>query len=149
MVESSQYANPIPTKTPTLSLSPTKLTPNNDFKLVSPKKAAKPQYEEAKTVIKTSNRFLHLMDVTEKDSLNDSPKISIPAINIKLTEDYNLTVQKISRNFPETIIKYDRGYIRISLFSLDEREKIFEFLYTSEKEYVLCDSRKYTCQNSN
>ncbi|GBM11042.1 hypothetical protein AVEN_259738-1 [Araneus ventricosus] len=117
MVDSGQYANTISPKTP--NLSPSKLTPNNEFKLVSPKKSAESQSEEPKTVIETSNRFLNLMDVSEKDSINDSPKISSPVINLKLTEDYNITVQEISRNFHETIIKFNRGFIRISPFSLD------------------------------
>ncbi|GBL56630.1 hypothetical protein AVEN_240973-1, partial [Araneus ventricosus] len=48
MEESGQYANTISPKAPTLS--PSKLTPNNDFKLFSPKKAVKPQSEEPQTV---------------------------------------------------------------------------------------------------
>ncbi|GBM56266.1 hypothetical protein AVEN_151944-1 [Araneus ventricosus] len=110
MVVAGQYSNyPLPT-------SPTKLTPINDFKQVFPKKDARPQIVKPKTSIETSNRFQNLMDTTDNDNSNAPQiKISIPDINLKLSADYNLTVQEISRNFHETICKYNRGYIRITL----------------------------------
>ncbi|GBO08416.1 hypothetical protein AVEN_13700-1 [Araneus ventricosus] len=103
----------------------------NPFKTVSRKNAAKSQTVENKIVIETSNQYQHHMDVEDQDNSNDSPKIFIPAINLKLTEDCNLTIQGISKNHPETTNKYDRGYIRISPHSLEDREKIIEYLNKS------------------
>ncbi|GBN80462.1 hypothetical protein AVEN_265951-1 [Araneus ventricosus] len=108
------------------------------IKTFSRKNAAKPQTVENKVVIETSNQYQHLMDVEDQDNSNDSPKIFIPAIN--LTKDYNLTIQEISRNHPETNNKYDRGYIRISPHSLEVREKIIENLNKLNKEYVLSEA---------
>ncbi|GBO32665.1 hypothetical protein AVEN_43460-1 [Araneus ventricosus] len=108
------------------------------IKTVSRKNAAKPRTVENKVVIETSNQYQHLMDVEDQDNSND--KIFIPAINLKVTEDYNLTIQEISRNHPETNNKYDRGYIRISPHSLEVREKIIEYLNKLNKEYVLSEA---------
>ncbi|GBN10254.1 hypothetical protein AVEN_153168-1 [Araneus ventricosus] len=80
------------------------------------------------------------MDTSENDNTNDKQtQKSIPDINLKLTDDYNLTIQEITRNFSETSCKYYRGYIRITPHSLEEREKIIEALDKSEKEYVLSE----------
>ncbi|GBO14113.1 hypothetical protein AVEN_204490-1 [Araneus ventricosus] len=95
----------------------------NSFKVVSRKNAAKPRSIENKSEIETSNKFQHLMDVEEQETLTEPPKTFIPAINLKLTNDYNLTLQEISRNHPETTNKYDRGYIKITPNSLEDREK--------------------------
>ncbi|GBM75837.1 hypothetical protein AVEN_251654-1 [Araneus ventricosus] len=70
----------------------------------------------------------------------DSPKENIPAVNLKITEDYNLTLQEISRNFPETINLYDRRYITIPSNSIEERTKIIEYLDKTEEEYVLSEA---------
>ncbi|GBN20090.1 hypothetical protein AVEN_112102-1, partial [Araneus ventricosus] len=139
MADAGQYSNyPLPTS-PTIS--PTKLTHSNDYKQVSPKKAARHPIVAPKTSIETTNRFQNLMDTTDNDNSNTPQiKISIPDINLKLSADYNLTIQEISRNFPETICKYNRGFIRISPHSHDDREKINEFLDKSEKEYVLSEA---------
>ncbi|GBM13286.1 hypothetical protein AVEN_226274-1 [Araneus ventricosus] len=110
------------------------------FKTVSRKNAAKPRTVETKTAIETSNKFQHLMDAEDQNNLNDPQKIFIPAINLKLTDDYNLTLQEISRNHPETINKYNREYIKISPNSLEDRDKIIEYLNKSDKEYVLSEA---------
>ncbi|GBM14034.1 hypothetical protein AVEN_140703-1 [Araneus ventricosus] len=138
MEEAGQYDSyPLP-KSPT---PPCKLTNLNDFQKVSPKKAARPQLEKSQSPIETSNRFQNLMDTTENDSSNDTEiKTSIPDINLKLSNDYNLTIQEIVRNFPETSCKYNRGYIRISPHSHVDRENIIELLNKSEKEYVLSEA---------
>ncbi|GBM40144.1 hypothetical protein AVEN_170748-1, partial [Araneus ventricosus] len=87
-----------------------------------------------------TNRFQNLMDTSENDNTNDKhTQNSIPDINLKLTDDYNLTIQEITRNFPETICKYYSGYIRITPHSLEDREKIIEALDKSEREYVLSE----------
>ncbi|GBO28537.1 hypothetical protein AVEN_98802-1 [Araneus ventricosus] len=108
----------------------------NSFKVVS----HKPRPIENKSEIETSNKFQHLMDVEEQENLTELPKIFIPAINLKLTIDYNLTLQEISRNHPETTNKYDLGYIKITPNSLEDREKILDYLNKSEKEYVLSEA---------
>ncbi|GBN04744.1 hypothetical protein AVEN_253290-1 [Araneus ventricosus] len=138
MEEAGQYANyPLP-KSPT---PPCILTNSNAFQKVSPKKAARPQLEKSNPPIDTSNRFQNLMDTTENNISTDPEiKISIPDINLKLSNDYNLTIQEIVRNFPETTCKYNRGYIRISPHSLEDRDKIIETLDKTEKEYVLSES---------
>ncbi|GBM17059.1 hypothetical protein AVEN_133325-1 [Araneus ventricosus] len=135
MTEAGQY--PLP-KSPTLS--PISLTALEEFKMVPPKKAARIQLEKSHSPIKTNNRFENLMDMSENVNVEDTPtKISVPDINLKLTDDYNLTVQEIARNFPETICRYHRGYIRISPHSLEDRDKIIETLDKNEKEYVLSE----------
>ncbi|GBN98344.1 hypothetical protein AVEN_131915-1 [Araneus ventricosus] len=81
------------------------------------------------------------MDTTENNiSIDPEIKISIPDINLKLSSDYNLTIQEIVRNLPETTCKCNRGYIRISPHSLEDRDKIIETLDKTEKEYVLSES---------
>ncbi|GBM98100.1 hypothetical protein AVEN_43223-1 [Araneus ventricosus] len=135
MIEAGQY--PLP-KTPTLS--PINLTALEGFRQVPPKKAARIQIEKPNSPIKTNNRFENLMDISENLNAEDTQtKISVPDINLKLTDDYNLTIQEIVRNFPETICKYHRGYIRISPHSLEDRDKIIETLDKTEKEYVLSE----------
>ncbi|GBM20493.1 hypothetical protein AVEN_61039-1 [Araneus ventricosus] len=110
------------------------------FKVVSRKNAAKPHTIENKSEIEISNKFQHLMDVEDQEKLTEQPKIFVPTINLKLTSDYNLTLQEISRNHPETTNKYDRGYIKITPNSLNDREKILEYLNKSEKENVLSEA---------
>ncbi|GBM29332.1 hypothetical protein AVEN_2837-1 [Araneus ventricosus] len=138
MADASQYSNyPLPiSPTP-----PSELPTNNAFKQASPKKAARPWLEKPQSPIETSNRFQNLMDITENvNSVDSQTKITIPDINLKISADYNLTIQEISRNFPKTICKYNRGFIRISPHSHEDREKIIEFLDKSEKEYVLSEA---------
>ncbi|GBN01686.1 hypothetical protein AVEN_75217-1, partial [Araneus ventricosus] len=133
MTEAGQY--PLP-KSPTLS--PIKLTVLDEFKQVPPKKNARIQLEKSNSPIKTTNRFENLMDISENINAEDTQtKISVP--DLKLTDDYNLTIQEIARNLPETICKYHRGYIRISPHSLEDRDKIIETLDKTEKEYVLSE----------
>ncbi|GBM07961.1 hypothetical protein AVEN_232396-1 [Araneus ventricosus] len=137
MVEPGQYVV-------STNFSPTKITKNlipsktnalisefdrNDrelseksFKTVSRKNATKQHSVETKTEIETSNKFQHLMDAEDQINLSDHQKTFIPAINLKLTDDYTLTRQEISRNHPETTNKYDRRYIEISPNSLEDRK---------------------------
>ncbi|GBM98354.1 hypothetical protein AVEN_46652-1 [Araneus ventricosus] len=137
MVDPGQYSKlPLPKSPPTSNNSP-----KAPFKYVSPKKVARPQLGKTKSPVETSNRFQNLMDTTENDIPSDTEiKISIPDINLKISNDYNLTIQEIVRNFPETTCKYNRGYIRISPHTHEDREKIIESLNKSEKEYVLSEA---------
>ncbi|GBM62564.1 hypothetical protein AVEN_189494-1, partial [Araneus ventricosus] len=138
MDEAGQYANyPLP-KSPTPS--PTNLTTPDGFRQVPPKKAARIQIEKPNSPIKINNRFENLMDISDIPNAEDTQtKIFVPDINLKLTDDYNLTVQEIARKFPATICKYQRGYIRMSPHSLEDRDKIIENLDKTEKEYVLSE----------
>ncbi|GBL76269.1 hypothetical protein AVEN_234523-1 [Araneus ventricosus] len=120
--------------------SPTKLI-TDDFKLIPSNKAAKTRPVETIPVIETSNKFVRLMELENQNELpTESPKISLPTINLKLTEDYNLTLQEICRQFPKTNNKFNRGFIRITSFSLEQRNKIIEFLNQSGKEYVVSEA---------
>ncbi|GBM53737.1 hypothetical protein AVEN_159541-1 [Araneus ventricosus] len=135
LTEAGQYPFP-----KSLTSSPINLTPPSDYKQVPHKKAARLLSEKSISPIITTNRFESLMDTSDNVNTNDTQiKISIPDINLKLTTDYNLTIQEIAKIFPETIYKYYRGYIRISPHSLEDRDKIIETLDKSEKEYVLSE----------
>ncbi|GBN75378.1 hypothetical protein AVEN_8063-2-1, partial [Araneus ventricosus] len=116
----------------------------DEFKNVPLRKSDKQRKIELRSPIKTVNKFNVLLNNDEQEmqcsSPLEPPKEIIPAINLKITEDYNLTLQEISRNFPETINHYDRGYIRISPNSSEERTKIIEYLDKTEKEYVLSEA---------
>ncbi|GBL92038.1 hypothetical protein AVEN_60791-1 [Araneus ventricosus] len=112
----SPHKNPNPNKSPSFAKTSAMLAKynnidrklsENSFKIVSRKNAAKPRSEENKSEIETSNKFQHLLDVEEQDTLTETPKILILAINLKLSNDYNLTLQEIFRNHPETTNKYD------------------------------------------
>ncbi|GBN49946.1 hypothetical protein AVEN_105714-1 [Araneus ventricosus] len=107
VVEKGQYVGPVHS------------TP--DFQVVSPKKSAKFCTVETNSPLETSNKYQSLMDTEEREKDSSPPKISIPAINLKINNDYNLTLQEINRNSPNTENKYDRGYILP--LSLDDREK--------------------------
>ncbi|GBO08367.1 hypothetical protein AVEN_139968-1 [Araneus ventricosus] len=118
--------------------------PTDVFKNVPFRKAAKQRKIEFKSPIKTANKFSVLMNDDDQEmqcsAPLEPPKEIIPVINLKITEDYNLTLQEISRNFPETVNHYVRGYIRISPNSSEERTKIMEYLDKNEKEYVLSEA---------
>ncbi|GBM83731.1 hypothetical protein AVEN_261317-1 [Araneus ventricosus] len=131
MVEKGKYVDSVPSA-------------SSDFKIVSPKNSAKIWPEESKSPIETSNKssnnHLNFMKSEEQDKEISPPKVSIPAIKIKINDDYNLTLQEINRNFPSIENKYDCGYIMILPYSPDARTKIIELLNKSEKEYVISDA---------
>ncbi|GBO18106.1 hypothetical protein AVEN_272451-1 [Araneus ventricosus] len=134
--ESPETENKSQYKNSTLSPIP-KVSSPTDFKLISPKKAAKTQTNKPISPIETSNKFSQLMEIDESV---EAPKIHVPAIKLKIVTDYNLTLQEINRNFPKTLNKLDRGYIRITPDSLEERENIIEYLDKNKKEYVLSEA---------
>ncbi|GBN78186.1 Nucleic-acid-binding protein from transposon X-element [Araneus ventricosus] len=114
----------------------------DDFKNVPNRKAAKLRKIELGSPIKTANKFNALLNVEDQEMQCNvvPPREIVPAINLKITDDYNLTLQEISRNFPETDNHYVRGYIRISPNSSEVRTKIIEYLDKNEKEYVLSEA---------
>ncbi|GBN35997.1 hypothetical protein AVEN_86955-1 [Araneus ventricosus] len=131
MAETGQYVGSVPYT-------------SSDFKIVSPKNSTKIRPVESKSPIETSNKYQNSMGLEEQDKENSPSKISIPTINLKINDDYNLTLQEINRNFPITEDKYDRVYIRILPYSLslDDRTKIIEFLNKNEllSESVLSET---------
>ncbi|GBM19633.1 hypothetical protein AVEN_107303-1 [Araneus ventricosus] len=109
-----------------------------DFQTVSPKHSEKIRSLKPKSPIITTNRFQNLAELEDKEN----PKIAIPAINLKLDDDYNLTLQEINRKFPNTENSYDRENIRILPQTLDDRENIIKFLNENNKEFVTSEAPK-------
>ncbi|GBL59111.1 hypothetical protein AVEN_61862-1 [Araneus ventricosus] len=91
----------------------------SDFKMVSPKKAAKIQIDVTKSPIKTSNKFNELSNL-------DESKPQIPAINMKMDSNYNLMLQEINRLYPETENKLIKGFISIKTNTSENREGIID-----------------------
>ncbi|GBO44428.1 hypothetical protein AVEN_30328-1 [Araneus ventricosus] len=106
-----------------------------EFKIVSPKKAAKIQPELPKTPVKTANKYQELTNLPENNP-------QVPAINLKLDADYNLTLQEIHSMFPETENKLIKGFISIQPNSEENRQKIIDLLRKNNKEFVLSEARE-------
>ncbi|GBN67054.1 hypothetical protein AVEN_121720-1 [Araneus ventricosus] len=131
-VDKSQYENSILSPNPPV-ISPISIDSSwtiHDFQPVPPKKAAKNQPNNTASQIETSNKFSQLMEIDESV---EAPEIHVPAINLKIVADYNLTLQEINRNFPKTLNKLDSGYIRITPESIIDREKIIDYLDKNKK----------------
>ncbi|GBN60317.1 Nucleic-acid-binding protein from transposon X-element [Araneus ventricosus] len=107
---------------------------NSEFKVVSPKKAAKNLPNLTKSPILTANKFHELANL-------DDNKPQIPAINLKLDSNYNLTLQEIHSMFPETENRLVKGYISIQANSPENRLKIIELLKKNKKEFVLSEAQ--------
>ncbi|GBM06052.1 hypothetical protein AVEN_49433-1 [Araneus ventricosus] len=89
---------------------------NVEFKMVSPRKIAKPKDNDKNFQISTENKFSTLMDIDTPDENN--PKIEdikrqILEMNLKLDSNYNLTLQKINRLYPDTENRLYKGFISI------------------------------------
>ncbi|GBN08056.1 Nucleic-acid-binding protein from transposon X-element [Araneus ventricosus] len=108
---------------------------NSEFKVVSPKKAAKNSATKINSPILTANKFQELTNLEEN-------KPEIPAINLKIDSTYNLTLQEIHSNFPETENKLIKGFISIQANSPENRIKIIELLKRNNKEFVLSEARE-------
>ncbi|GBM91364.1 Nucleic-acid-binding protein from transposon X-element [Araneus ventricosus] len=107
----------------------------SDFKLVSPKKAAKIRNDVTISPIKTSNKFNELTNL-------DEDKTQIPTINLKMDSNYNLILQEINKLYPETENKLIRGFINIKTNSLENREGIINLLKKNGKEFILSESNE-------
>ncbi|GBM90431.1 Nucleic-acid-binding protein from transposon X-element [Araneus ventricosus] len=107
---------------------------NSEFKVVSPKKAAKNSIAQTKSPIKTAKKFEELSNLEET-------KPQIPAINLKLDANYNLTLQEIHSMFPETENNLVKGYISIQANSEENRLKIIDLLRKNNKEFVLSEAQ--------
>ncbi|GBM10256.1 hypothetical protein AVEN_49979-1 [Araneus ventricosus] len=125
--------------------SPAKIHDNFNFIPVPLRKAAKMRCLDPIPIISTENKFAKLSETdnfSENENLTSKEPIKthVPSINLKLSDDYNLTLQEICRQFPKTDNKYSRGFIQITPNSVEERLKIIEFLNQSGKEYILSES---------
>ncbi|KAF8792090.1 hypothetical protein HNY73_003736 [Argiope bruennichi] len=77
--------------------------PQNDFQIVSPKKAAKKPRTEENFKITTENSYSHLQEES------DRPPKSIAPISLVIKENYNLILQEIMRRYPETENHFQRA----------------------------------------
>ncbi|GBO23575.1 hypothetical protein AVEN_210875-1, partial [Araneus ventricosus] len=118
-------------------------SPNNDeFKIVPPRKAAKIKKTTELQEISTSNKFKELMEIDNESNTpnNDETKIQIPAINLKIDANYNLTLQEINKLYPDTQNKLIKGFISIQATSIDRRNSIIEYLKNNNKEFFLSEA---------
>ncbi|GBN64465.1 hypothetical protein AVEN_105737-1 [Araneus ventricosus] len=113
-----------------------------DFKIVSPRKAAKIRKLNEKPEISTDNKFKELMEIdADKDnSQSEVTKTQIPAINLKLDANYNLMLQEINRMYPDTQNKLVKGFINIQATSNDNRNNIIDYLKKNNKEFILSEA---------
>ncbi|GBO38117.1 Nucleic-acid-binding protein from transposon X-element [Araneus ventricosus] len=108
---------------------------NSDFKMVSPKKAAKIQVNVTTSPIKTSNKFSELSNL-------DVNKLQIPAVNMKMDPSYNLMLQGINRLYPETENKLIKGFTSIKTNTPENRKGIIDLLKKNGKEFILSESNE-------
>ncbi|GBN79173.1 hypothetical protein AVEN_15223-1 [Araneus ventricosus] len=64
----------------------------------------------------------------------------IPAINLLMDSNYNLTLQEIASKFPKTTNKLVKGFISITADTEENRNKIINYLNETNKEYVLSEN---------
>ncbi|GBN79831.1 hypothetical protein AVEN_218408-2-1, partial [Araneus ventricosus] len=110
------HSNSIKSQSSDLSPTTNKNSNQENFIPVPPRKAAKISSPDPTLAIPIKNKFEQLSEsenLAEMEDLTpkDPPKIHVPSINLKLSEDYNLTLQEICRQFPKTDNKYSRGFI--------------------------------------
>ncbi|GBN97492.1 Nucleic-acid-binding protein from transposon X-element [Araneus ventricosus] len=67
---------------------------------------------------------------------------SIPATNLLMDPNYNLTLQEIARKFPKTVNKLIKGYISITADSVENRNNILKYLNENDKEYILSERQE-------
>ncbi|GBO20205.1 hypothetical protein AVEN_174435-1 [Araneus ventricosus] len=118
------------------STSPTE----KDFQIVSPRKAAKIRKTNEKSEISTDIKFKELMEIDNDKDKTVETKIQIPAINLKMDADYNLTLQEINRMYPDTENKLVKGFINIQATSNENRNSIIEYLKKNDKEFILSEA---------
>ncbi|GBN42228.1 hypothetical protein AVEN_147913-1 [Araneus ventricosus] len=108
---------------------------NEKFTVVSPKKAAKICKINATPEIQLENKFDNLMEV---DKQNDQAEVKksvndIPAINLLMDSNYNLTLQEIANKFPKTTNKLVKGFISITADTEENRTNIINYLKKQTK----------------
>ncbi|GBN09500.1 hypothetical protein AVEN_141007-1 [Araneus ventricosus] len=118
-------------------------SPNDSFKLVSKRHAAKIKDKVEKPEISTENKFQTFMgidnDIENNLKIDDNMK-QIPAINLKLETNYNLTLQEINRMYPDTEEKLINGFISIQTTNPENRERIIEYFKKNDKEFILSEA---------
>ncbi|GBO39146.1 hypothetical protein AVEN_113218-1 [Araneus ventricosus] len=120
------------------STSPT----DDEFKIVPPRKAAKIRKSTELPEISTCNKFKELMEIDTESNISktEETKIQIPAINLKIDANYNLTLQEINKLYPDTQNKLVKGFISIQETSNDRRNSIIEYLKNNNKEFFLSEA---------
>ncbi|GBN95118.1 hypothetical protein AVEN_152118-1 [Araneus ventricosus] len=115
---------------------------DNEFKIVPPRKVAKIKKPTAVPEITTANKFKDLMELDNESTIseNEETKIQIPAINLKIDANYNLTLQEIIKLYPDTQNKLVKGFISIQATSNDRRNSIIDYLKNNNKEFFLSEA---------
>ncbi|GBO35827.1 hypothetical protein AVEN_267090-1 [Araneus ventricosus] len=80
---------------------------NEKFEVISPKKAAKIRKINSTPEIQLENKFEQLMEVDKQNDQDEVKKSEndIPAVNLLMDSNYNLTLQEIANKFPKTTNK--------------------------------------------
>ncbi|GBO15612.1 hypothetical protein AVEN_28286-1 [Araneus ventricosus] len=112
-------------------------TADDDFQLVSPRKAAGETHQEKEAMpVKTANMFKQLAEETiQKDATK-----RVPEINLKIIENCNLILKEITQQFPKTENRLRRDYIGIKADTEENRHKIINFLKEKNLEFVLSEA---------
>ncbi|GBM41565.1 hypothetical protein AVEN_215732-1 [Araneus ventricosus] len=117
---------------------------NEKFEVISPKKAAKIRKINSTPEIQLENKFEQLMEV---DKQNDQAEVKksendIPAVNLLMDSNYNLTLQEIANKFPKTTNKLVKGFISITADTEENINNIINYLNETNKECVLSEKRE-------
>ncbi|GBM72056.1 hypothetical protein AVEN_108207-1 [Araneus ventricosus] len=106
----------------------TNQTQEKPFTVVPHYKAVKPKPpSNAHISFQTNNRFQNLIP--------DEPEI--PAIILKIAENYNVLLQEITKKFPGTNNTLFRGSIKISANSTEDRNNIIKLLQDKNQEFIV------------
>ncbi|GBM50399.1 hypothetical protein AVEN_97221-1 [Araneus ventricosus] len=86
-----------------------------------------------KKCIEISNKEARIKLTASKKKSESAQSPTIPALNLKITSDYNLTFQEICRRYPSTKNSLLNGFINIQPETMEDRLKIIEFLDEKKK----------------
>ncbi|GBO00318.1 Nucleic-acid-binding protein from transposon X-element [Araneus ventricosus] len=82
------------------------------------------------------------MEIDHPESNEKASPNSIPAINLLMDPNYNLTLQEIARKFPKSVNKLIKGYISITADSEENRNNTLKYLNENDKEYILSERQE-------
>ncbi|GBN67197.1 hypothetical protein AVEN_227802-1 [Araneus ventricosus] len=114
----------------------------DNFKTVSPKKAAQIRKTSESPGIQLNNKYESIVEIDKPETNEKVTPNSIPAINLLMDPNYNLTLQEIARKFPQTVNKLIKGYISITADSEESRNNILKYLKENDKEYILSERQE-------
>ncbi|KAF8768410.1 hypothetical protein HNY73_021233 [Argiope bruennichi] len=103
----------------------------DNFQPVPSKKAAKKPRTEENFKFSTENAFSHLQEETDKTSKTPA------TISLVIKENYNLILQEIMKNHPETENNFQNGYIQIKPKSENARQEIIQLLQTKKQDFIM------------